>query len=53
MTKGYFFRGKPVSFEEAFPEIEDIKVEGTEGTLGSGFASGSKININKDNFDKV
>jgi len=25
-----FFRGKPLSFDEAFPEIEEINIDGTE-----------------------
>ncbi|MBS3073349.1 hypothetical protein J4465_00945 [Candidatus Pacearchaeota archaeon] len=43
MTKGYFFRGNPVSFEEAFPEIEEIKIEGTEGDI----AQRNKLSLNK------
>jgi len=46
MTKGYFFRGSPVSFEEAFPDIEEIKIEGTEGDI----AQKHKISLNKDNL---
>jgi len=53
MTKGYYFRGESISFEEAFPEIEDIKVEGTEGDLGSGFVSGKKVNLNKENIGEI
>ncbi len=34
MEKRYLFRGEPVSFEEAFPEIEEIKITGTEGDVG-------------------
>ena len=50
MTEKYFFRGNPVSFEEAFPNIEEIKIEGTEGSLGSGFSSGGKRVLNKKNL---
>lgn len=45
--------GKPVSFEEAFPKIEEINIEGTEGDLGSGLSSGGKISLNKKNFGKI
>ncbi len=38
-----FFRGNPVSFEDAFPEIEEIKIEGTEGDV----AQKHKIVLNK------
>ncbi len=46
MTKGYLFRGNPVSFEEAFPEIEELKIEGTEGDI----MQGRKIFMNQSNF---
>ena len=46
MTKGYLFRGKPVSFEEAFPNIEEIKIEGTEGDI----AQTNKILLNKNSL---
>ena len=46
MTKGYLFRGKSVSFEEAFPDIEEIKIEGTEGDI----AQKHNILLNKDNW---
>jgi len=46
MTKGYLFRGKPTSFEEAFPDIEEIKIEGTEGDI----AQNNKILLNKDTW---
>lgn len=46
MAKGYFFRGNSVSFEEAFPEIEEIKIEGTEGDI----AQKNKILLNKDTW---
>lgn len=46
MTKGYFFRGEPVSFEEAFPDIEEIKIEGTEGDI----AQKHKILLNKNTW---
>lgn len=53
MTKGYLFRGEPVSFEEAFPDIEEIKIEGTEGDLGSGGMSGGKFSLNKENINHL
>jgi len=46
MAKGYLFRGKPVSFEEAFLDIEEIKIEGTEGDV----MQGNKILLNKNNW---
>lgn len=33
MTEKYLFRGESVSFEETFPEIEDIEIKGTEGDI--------------------
>src|SRR3989338_2041666 len=46
MAKGYLFRGKPISFEEAFPDIEEIKIEGTEGDV----MQENKILLNKSNW---
>jgi len=46
MTKKYLFRGEPVSFEEAFPEIEEIKIEGTEGDI----AQKNNISLSKNNW---
>ena len=46
MADGYFFRGKSVSFEEAFPDIKELNIEGTEGDV----AQHKKIFLNKDNL---
>lgn len=46
MAGDYLFRGNPISFEEAFPEIGEIKIEGTEGDI----MQGNKILMNKANF---
>jgi len=47
-----FFAGKSVSFEEAFPEIEEIKIEATEGSLGSGFSE-RKIVLSSENLSEI
>jgi len=41
-----FFAGKPVSFEEAFPEIKEIKIEGTEGDV----AQRNRVLLTKNNL---
>jgi len=47
-----FFRGKPVSFDEAFPDIQEINIEATEGSLGSGLSE-HKIVLNKATLNGV
>lgn len=49
MTEQPFFAGKPTTFEEAFPEIEEIEIRGTEGSLGS--ADKIEFSLNKDNIN--
>lgn len=53
MTGGYFFRGNHIRFEEAFPDIENIKIEATERNLGSDFSSGRKMTLDKENFSGI
>jgi hypothetical protein len=36
MAKGYLFRGNPVSFEEAFPEIETSRLREQKEILHKG-----------------
>ena len=48
-----FFAGKPVSFEEAFPDIKEITIDATEGCLGSGFSSGRKMTLTKETLSAI